>query len=245
MKRLVFAVSSVVVLWASGCSNTLEQEDFCTEYAKATCETSVKCCTSRSLDLASCQSGWKALCERLIIAGIEAKKSNYDASAAAECMGDIRARQDECKMSQDTDGSCNRAITGTISEGGDCKDFPSSCAQGLTCYLRVSNETTKGTCVKRAGEGQICADAPCETGFYCDYSTQLCKREAALGADCSNTRCSRDAYCDSETKKCMELKDVGAACGSSSQCKSFQCTSGTCTANDSAATGFCFVPTEP
>lgn len=239
MKGFALVMSSLV-LFASGCSNSIEQEDFCTEYAKAACETEVKCCTTKSIDPASCESGFKTFCERNLISAVEAKKSTYNASEAAECVSFIRSQQDECKEAEDTDGSCNAAFVGTIPEGGDCKDFFTACAKGLSCFLRVTGEVTTGTCVKPAGEGQSCANAPCDDNLSCVNDT--CKREVAIGGDCSEAQCVPGAYCDFQTDKCMARKDTGAACGRGSECKSFQCTNGTCADGGGATSGFCLSP---
>ncbi len=241
MKRLALTLTTLA-LFTSGCSSSIEQQDFCTEYSKAICDADVKCCTSESFNLESCLTGWKSSCERAIIKPIEAKKSTYDASAAAECVNDLRARKDECKETQDSNESCNAAFVGTIPEGGDCKDFYTSCARGLTCFLRITDEGTTGTCMKPAGEGQSCEETPCGENLYCTSITSICKREAAIGEDCSDTECVYDAYCDTRTEKCTARKDTGAACGRSSECKSFQCTNGTCAEDSDGTGGFCFVP---
>ena len=242
MKPLALAVSAFA-LFAVGCSGSIDQKDFCQEYSKALCETSVKCCTSQSLDEASCETGWKSFCDRGILPAIEAKKTEYDPSAAADCVNDVRDQQNECKAPSDDEvtASCKKALKGTIPEGGDCTEFILSCAEGLTCRLHISNDTTTGTCVKPVAEGGDCSNASCDDGLFC-ASDDTCKKAAAIGEACSGAvQCVRGAYCTQDSNTCAAQKDEGASCGSAFECKSFSCTNGTCTAESG---GFCFVPTQ-
>ena len=118
--------------------------------------------------------------------------------------------------------ACQGVVTGTVATGGACYGDV-DCAAG-TCD---TSSACPGACIAFLTAGQTCGSgkADCGPGLDCDGS--VCKQQSATGGTCP---CQSGNYCDSTSNTCLAKKTSGA-CASGDECSfATTCVQGQCTA---------------
>jgi hypothetical protein len=126
-------------------------------------------------------------------------------------------------------GSC-LAVSAPVAVGGDCSAAGATCVSGAVCVVGSSaTQTETLTCLNPGGAGAACTNfEACDSGLYCDSTSETCKTPVATGGACNPTigssMCdSPKDYCDTTTMVCTPLLAVGSPCtqGTPSPCVSY------------------------
>lgn len=131
------------------------------------------------------------------------------------CVSSDQCASEWCKQGDATCGVC----TARVAIGGTCTS-DSRCVAGATCsagkcVAEVKNPAG-GSCDSAKGES-------CQSGLYCDFSTDTCKAYVAAGGACSTSaRCQQDLTCDPTSKTCVKptLAAEGQTCSFTVRCQS-------------------------
>ena len=103
--------------------------------------------------------------------------------------------------------------------GADCSTV--TCATGLYC----AQGGTTPTCTALPTLGQSCAESElCATPYYCNpQDNYQCDQPATLGQSCAQMTCDTGLYCDFTSETCKAQLPTGATCTEPQQCLSLDC----------------------
>lgn len=181
------------------------------------------------VDGVECASGSCSTCEGACCTGICVPKPGLPSGDT--CTGLGLGFNEECAagtVCARTDGhySCKPPAA----EGAACT-WSAECAEGLACVTDLT--ALPGVCLTPLAAGQTCAPRlwlECDTGLYCDSSTQRCTALAAPGQACDVSTYSCMGFATCAHGLCVALPTEGEACSDTTGCElGFECTAGTCT----------------
>ncbi|MGV3625749.1 MAG: hypothetical protein ACO1OB_33365 [Archangium sp.] len=223
--------SALGLLLLAGCQGT-PREAFCREVSRAECEAGKRCGTlSQSLDCNKPLESFDCLFQ--YGAGIDAGTLEYDPSAGAKCIEDVRAST-QCYGGRFVVPSCRSVVVGDGKEGEAC----GTCAAGLGC---VRNSPTEcGVCTPLSDamlipskRGEPCV-SPALDGMGCELDSwcgagdggTVCLPRAALGESCATNECVVNGWCKEGT--CAPLTAFGQSCVEERCEGGLTCVAGTC-----------------
>lgn len=140
----------------------------------------------------------------------------------AACTDSSQCKSEACVKTASSSGSTPSCGTcqARIPVGGACTT-EDRCVDNAMCDFT----TKKCIALVKNGAGGSCDSAKgesCQTGLYCDYTTNVCKTRAAAGQACSSTSpCDSGLTCDSTSKTCYQptVATEGQACGASTKAR--------------------------
>ena len=229
------------------------EDKFCTEWAKAACNSSVveKCSgdTANATTTAACQSSQKTYCLGLI-------PLNYASDNAKGCVTAVGKAYADAKLTSEELGllrkplvaPCDELNEGPQTVGGSCySNDECNSLDGLRCVIPIAK--SGGTCQVpvEVGGGLTCSgvDQVCAKGFYCDGSHCIAKKSGGESCDV-DMPCSEDFQCLGATGNlaCQAKSENGGTCTADEQCKSSICAIAG-TGNGTCVPSVILAPTEP
>ena len=192
---------------------TIEAADFCARYAQISCDGYLGCCTTPSMDRATCVALYSSSCASNIGVLLADPRTGYDRHRA----GGLAAHADALVAACSTDlvalvrDELTTIFAGTVAPGGVCTPRSASdlaavvsCRDGNVCIGRAGSSAW--ACSPRVLLGMPCAfDQQCAAGLFC-----------ALPAPAGTAG------------TCRARGPIGAACSTDAQCTSALCVMGTC-----------------
>jgi hypothetical protein len=245
-RALRHAIAAVVVLaFGSACggsdddgtdsafvSGPIQESDFLVEQGQLACAALEVCCAEAGLTFNP------SFCQLLVSSPGAQPGVTYDATAAGECLDELRDSEIVCDEGPETP-ACDRVYAGALPLGAACTDDV-ECAPSadgdVTCDLSdevcsltrrgALGDTCSSSCEELQSGGWVCSGAgqsslpdyeevQCyrEDGLIC--SSAVCAPLAELGESCSSdTDCVATAYCDFVTATCAALAGFGESCAS-------------------------------
>jgi hypothetical protein len=207
----------------AGGDTSISLPDFPAALVDGICAYEVRC--GQMPDLATCKAAIQADRGQLS-ADVQAGRTQYDAKAAAACLGALGSRS--CSRSQvfwNESQACKDAVRGTVADDGFCY-VGSECASG-SCSGDICSGLgcCAGTCDPSPTAipiGGDCSGFPdgCVSGAFCYYgSTSTCTAKAAAGQSCEKVSyansCVDGMYCGpngADTGICGTLPAQGESC---------------------------------
>lgn len=120
----------------------------------------------------------------------------------------------------DTSGGTGTGVCRAPGMAGDsCSSYP--CAK--TLYCDQTSYTCRA--LPGFGQDCSTSSGQCQKPYFCNYnrSPASCDQPASVGESCAQTPCDTGLYCNPSTELCQSLLPDGAACSSSSECASSSC----------------------
>ena len=200
---------------ALGCAKaTVSARDFPALFARAVCEVQMTCRGEATFLEQQCEADSGALFAPDLDKALAAKKAVFDPGQAQACLDGLRARGCD-RTPPEVDQACERAVTGTLQKGQPCS-WIFECAQGR-CEPALAGGCP-ASCGTAAGEGQSCADSPCDLRAGLRCIENVCSRLHAPGGKCSSdSDCAPGLYCDG-FDKCSTRAFEQASCQSDTEC---------------------------
>jgi len=205
----------------SGSPPTLE--NLGTAYVAAFCAYESRCglipdqtfCESSMSAAMSGQSGFNSF--PATIAAAQAGKSQFNATAASQCLNYLAAMPCTESLSS-TPAACVSMFTGTVAAGGNCIT-DTECVSGDLCNQADGGTGCAGTCGALPA-GACTSSSQCAGGQVCDSNTNQCITPlpaGAAGQPCgTNPTCQSGLYCgeseNGSSYSCQPMGASGAAC---------------------------------
>jgi len=190
---------------------TVPLDQFANEYAIVVCTKDFACCTQADLkgkSLASCESSIVSQLQsgvQAISDGIARGRTVYNPDRAAQCLRGIAVVGCPSWPIGAEDGlpaGCGAIVSPQVTSGGACQ----SAVECTTGFCSGASSTADGTCLPRAGSGEICTQVlfqnSCQEGLFCD-STNICSATEPEGSACTQAK-------DCISRTCSAVPDAGA-----------------------------------
>jgi hypothetical protein len=185
-------------------------EDYCTAYAKMSCEIARDCDCLEGYTIEMCQTYQQMDCSDSVEAPVNSGRVTFDPISAGNCLHQMWSIARDCSLDdlEELTG-CETLLVGTVAENGAC-DGSEECLPGLSCLGDV--------CLRLPTEGQAChPDYGCASGNYCGED-DLCHGYQGSGGPCpeGDQACGSGLYCDDRVSQCAPYLGASESCAHAS-----------------------------
>ncbi|HEY7956924.1 MAG TPA: hypothetical protein VII38_16580, partial [Polyangia bacterium] len=105
--------------------------------------------------------------------------------------------------------------------GDSCTNYPC----GANLYCDTTQYTCRA--LPDFGQSCASSNGQCKKPYFCNFNrSETCDQPASVGESCQVTPCDTGLYCDSSSEICRSLLPDHSPCTSSSQCASLDCSYG-------------------